>query len=106
MLAYCAQSVIKRDVGGAAIGFGEAAALQLDQRGGFFRPGRENAARPVVFEAARNQPHAIRQERRGERVAGMALISLAVKGKTQHPAAVDLAAGGKPEGLGHGPPPW
>jgi len=60
----------------------------------------------VVFEAARDEAHAIRQQCRSERVAGMAVVLLPVEGKTQHPAAVDLAAARQTKGLGHGPPPW
>ena len=106
MLARCAQAVVKRDVGGAAVGLGKSAALQLNQRGRFFRPGREDAARPVIFEAARDQAHAICQQSCGERVAGMAFVFLSVEGEAQNLPAIDLAAGRKPEALGHGPVLW
>ena len=79
MLARRPQPVIKDDVGGAAVGFGKAAGFELNQRRGFLRPGRKYPARPVVFEAARDKPHAIRQQCRGERVAGMALVFLPVE---------------------------
>ena len=101
MLARRPQPIIKGDVGGAAIGFGKAARFELNQRGGFLRPRRKYPARPMVFEAARDKPQAIRQQSRGERVAGMAFVVLPVEAEAQDPAAVDLAAARQPEGLRH-----
>src|SRR5258705_8032897 len=92
MLARRAQPVVKSDVGGAAIGFGIGTTFELNQRRGFLRPGRKDAARAVVFEAARDEAHAIRQQRRSQRVAGMAVIFLPVEGEAQNLATVDLAA--------------
>jgi len=92
MLARRLQPVIQRDVRGTAVGFGEPAGLELNQRRGLLRSRREYPARPVVFEAARHQPHAIRQQGRSQRVAGVPLVFLPVEDKTQNPAAVDLAA--------------
>jgi hypothetical protein len=104
MLARRLQPVIQRDVGGAAVGFGEVAGLELNQRRGLLRSRREYSARPVVLEAARDEAHAIRQQCRSERVAGVALVLLSVEGEAQNPAAVDLAAARQAKGLGHGPP--
>ena len=102
MLAGRAQPVVKLDVGGAPVGLGEGAGFQLHQRRGFLRPGRQDAARAVIFEAAADQPYAIRQESRGQRVARMALILAVVETETQSLLAVDSAAARQTEGLRHG----
>ena len=49
------------------------------QRIRLFAAGRVDAARPVVFEAARDQVHAVGEQRRGERVAAIASVGDAVE---------------------------
>src|SRR5262249_10734903 len=102
MLARRAQTVVKDDVRCAAIWLGEAAGLQLHERRGLLRSRRKNPARPVVFEAARDKPHAICEQRRSQRIAGMAFAFLAVEGEAQHAPAVDLATARQAERLRHG----
>ena len=72
------------DVGRLLIGF-----QHLDQRIRLFRSGGQHAARAVVLEAAANQFHPIRQQRRRQRVARMPGEGLPVKAKADGPAAVD-----------------
>ena len=74
----------------------------LHQRVRLLDAGADDAARPVVLEAAADEVHAVRQQRRGQRVAGIALVALAVEGEGERPAAVDLAAGGQAMALGLG----
>ena len=104
MLARRAEPVIELDLGGAAVGFAGGAGFELDERRGFLRPGRENPAPAVILEAARHQPDAVGEQRRCQRIARMALIDAPVKPEVEKPAAVDRAADGQAEGLGHGTP--
>ena len=47
---------------------------------------------PEELSTHMDEAYAVRQQRRGERVAGMPLVLRAVEGEAQHAAAVDLAA--------------
>src|SRR5262249_22460683 len=76
-----------------------------DQRRWFLHSRGKNPPRAMELEAARDQPHAVRQQRRGQRVAGMTLVFLAVKTEADRPVAIDTPAMRKAEGLGHGSPP-
>src|SRR5690606_21834004 len=69
------------------------AGAQLHQRVRLLRTGRKRSTRAVILEAAPHQPYAVCQQRRGQRIAGMALIGPAVEGEAEGAAAVDLAAG-------------
>ena len=71
----------------------------LDQRVRLFRTGAEDAARPVIFERAADQPHAIGQQRRGQRVARVPGIAAAVEGEIEAARPIDDAADGKAERL-------
>src|SRR5690606_12098415 len=86
---------------GTGVGLAPGAGPELDQGIRLFRSRREEAARPVILEGAAEQALAVGEQRRRQRVAGMALEAPAVETEGQGPAAVDLAAGGKTEGLAH-----
>ena len=65
-------------------------ALQnLDQRIRLFRPGGQHAARAVVLEAASDQLHPVRQQRRRQRIARMPGKGPPVEAKADGSAAVD-----------------
>src|SRR5260370_20224608 len=102
MLAGRPQAGIKRALGRPAVGSGRAAGFELNEGSGLLRPGRDDAARAVVLEAARDQPDAIGEQGRRERIPGMALIGAPVKPEVEDPEAVDRAADREAEGLGHG----
>src|SRR5690606_6421529 len=76
----------------ARVGLGKRAAAQLHQRVGLLGAGRENAARAMVLEAASDQMQPVREQRRGERVAGIAVVARAVVGEGQRAPPVDAAA--------------
>ena len=81
------------------VGIGGAAPAQLHQGVGFLGPGREDAARAMVFEAAPDQMNAVRQQRRGQGVAAEAPVRPAIEGEGEGAGAVDAAAGGQAMGL-------
>ena len=62
---------------------------------GSSEPAGQDAARPVVFERAADQPDAVGEQRRSERVAGKARVAPAVERELERPGAVDEAARGK-----------
>ena len=101
VLAGRHQPVIDLDLRRAQVRLGMVAEAELDQRVRLLRPGGEDAARPVIFEAAPDQMHAIGDQRRGQRVAGMALIAIAVEQEGEAARPVDPAAGGKAVRLAH-----
>ena len=72
---------------------------ELDQRVGLLRAGGDDAAGPVILEAAPHQMHAVGEQGGGEGVAGMALVALAVEGEADGLGAVDAAALEQAEGL-------
>lgn len=96
ILAAGFEAIKQTDHGGAGIRFGRRAGAKLHQRIRLFRPGTEHAARPVIFEAACHQPHAIGEQGRSQRIAGMTNISFAIEAKMQHGSAVDDTADGQP----------
>ena len=75
--------------------------MDADQRIGFFRTGRDHAARAVIFEGATDQMHAIGKQGRCERVAAQPLEGLAVEGETNGIGLAKPTGGGDAEGLGH-----
>ena len=77
------QPVIEFDHRGARIGFLAPALAQFDQRIGLGRTRRDHAARPVIFERAAHQMDAIGDQRRSQRIAGMAGEALAVEGEVR-----------------------
>ncbi len=58
---------------------------------------RDDAARPVVLERAPDEVHAVREQRRGQRVARKALVSGAVEAEAQRARPVDAPALRRPE---------
>src|SRR6185437_3384572 len=52
VLALRHEPIIELDHRGAGVGLGTRVAAQAHQRAGLLRPGAQNAARPVVLEAA------------------------------------------------------
>ncbi len=66
---------------------------------------RDDAARAVQLEAARDHAHPVGQQGRGQRVALDAGVGPAVELETQAARAVDAPAGGQPEHLSHAGPP-
>jgi hypothetical protein len=96
------QPLIQLDFGGACIGHRILAALQLHDRIRFRHVGADNAARPVILEAASNEMHAVGEQRRGQRIALKALIRTAIKGEFQRNRAIDAPAGAQTVVLAHG----
>ncbi len=96
VLARGVETVVKLDRRGARVGLAPGAGAQLDEGVGLLRAGRHDAARPVIFERAADQAHAVRDQRRGQRVAGEADIAFAVEVKIQLALARDKAAVRKP----------
>ncbi len=67
--------------------------LDLHQTAGILGPCRRNSARAAEFDARRDLVHAVGQQRRGERVTGVAGESTPVEGEFATGAAVDAATG-------------
>ena len=67
-------------------------AAGADQGVGFLGTGGQDAARAVVFEAAAHEVHAVGEQGRGDGVAFVAVIGLAVEGEGDGAVAVDPAA--------------
>ena len=64
-----------------------------DQRRRLVRAGCQHPARAMIFVRAPDQMHAVRQQGRGERVAGEPLIGPAVETESQRARAIDAPAG-------------
>jgi hypothetical protein len=64
---------------------------EVDQRVRLFHARSVDAARTVILEASTDDPHAVRQQRGGERVAGKSRIGPPVEGEAQAARAIDLA---------------
>jgi hypothetical protein len=101
ILAVGDQSVEQLDRGGASIGLLARSAAQFDNRVGFFRTRGLDAARPMILEAAPDQVYAVGEQRRGERVALVALVGFAVEGEADYASAVDMTATAGAELLRH-----
>ena len=78
--------------GGGRVGLAAGRAQDLDQRRGLLRARRHDAARPVVLEAAPDQPDAVRKQRRGEGVAVLTLEKATVEAKADGPVGVGQEA--------------
>ena len=88
------QPVIELLHGGADIRrLARGVALDLDQRVGLFRAGRQDAARAMVFERAADEMDAVGEQRRGQRVALDAGVGLAVEGEARGLACEAAGAG-------------
>ena len=103
VLALRAQPVVQRDLCRALVRRDTAAAaVDRDQRVGFLRAGRQDAARPMIFERAPHQVHVIGEQGGGQCIALATRIAAPVEVERQRPVAPDAAAGRRAEGLGHG----
>ena len=74
--------------GRARVRLAPRAATQFDKRIRLFRPGGENAARPVIFETAADQADAVRQQRRAPAYRRQSPRSLGRR-NVRAPAATD-----------------
>ena len=78
--------------GGARVRLATAVAREIEEGVGLLDPMSADAARPVGLEAAADDGDAGAEQRRGERVAGVAAIGAAVEGEGDRAGAVDRAA--------------
>ena len=92
VLALCVKAVIKLDLGGTEVRLGPGAATDADERVRLFRSDGDDAARTVVLEGTADKMDVVGEQRRGERVALIALIALAVEREGERACAVDPAA--------------
>ena len=92
VLAGGDETIVKLGGGGARVGLATRALPQLHQRVRLLRPRREDAARAVIFERPADQVHAVRQQRRRQRVAAMAAVGAAVEREGERLRAIDRAA--------------
>ena len=75
-------------------------AIELHDGVGLLRPGGDDPPRAVVLEAAPYQAHPVGHQRRGEGVAGVALVFLPIEPEPKPAGAIDQRpAGGEPEWL-------
>ena len=75
--------------------------MERDQRVGFFRSRRQDAAGAVIFERASHMVDAVRQQGRGQGISLISRQGLAIEGETERPVPVDASAGGRAERLRH-----
>jgi hypothetical protein len=69
---------------------------KLDKRVRLLTAGSQKAARTMIFERAADQLDVVRNERRGERIAGQSRVGMPVERKLQRPVAVDKTASLQP----------
>ena len=102
VLARSAQSLVELDLGRAQVGREPAGpARDGDERVRLLRAGAEDSARPVIFVRAPNQMDAIGEQRRGERVAGVALMQKAVEREGERARAIDRTDACETKRLAH-----
>src|SRR5690606_15080100 len=80
------------DLRGAHIGLGARPGAELDQGVRLLGTGAEDAARPMILEAAPDQVDAVGEQGRGQGVTGKAGVAPAVEGEADRPGAIDPAA--------------
>ena len=107
VLAAGVQPVVQFHLRGAEIGrdppaHAPAPAIDGDQGVRLLRPGRQNAARAMVFERAPEEVHAVRQQGRRQRVTFESRVVSAVETKADFVAPDDAAAGVQAIWLAHG----
>ncbi len=105
VLARRDQPVVEIQRRGTHVGFGGGALAHLHQRVRLLDAGGHDAARAVVLEAARDEVHAVGEQRRCKRVTRESRIRHAVEREAQRTCAIDAAAGGQAERLRHSAPP-
>ena len=93
VLAERAQALVELDLRRAQIGRDAAlAGVERDERVGIVRAEGQDAARAVIFERSGDEMRAVGDERRGERVARAADVTLAVEGEAEGLGAIDAPA--------------
>ena len=92
VLRGAGETVEKLGRGDALVGFQARAGPQMDKGIGLFGAGGHDAARAVILEGAPDQHLIVGQQRRGQRIAGMALEALAVEAEMEDAALVEEAA--------------
>src|SRR5215472_195846 len=65
----------------------------------------EDSARTVELEAAAEESHVVREQRRGQRVAMEPAVSTSVEGEAERARTIDPGAGGCFETMAHATPP-
>ena len=83
------QALVQLDLGGARIRHAVWPGFELHDGVGLLHPRRDDAARAVILEAAGDETQAIGQQRRGQRVARVALVRHAVEREMQGLGTVD-----------------
>ena len=99
VLALGVKAVIELDLGGPKVRFGLGAATNADERVRLFRSDGNDAARTVVFEGTADKMNVVGEQRRGERVALIALIALAVESEGEGACTVNPATAGSARDL-------
>ena len=87
--------------GGGDVGLSPRTFPDGEERVGLLDPGRHDAARAVILEAAAHQNLVVGEQGRSQRVTGEAKQRLAVEAGGDRLGAVNAAAAGKPAEAGH-----
>ena len=98
VLADRDQAVIDIQVGGAGVRLGPPTFAHGDERIGFLDACRHHPARAMIFEAAGDPAHAVRQQRRRECIAGARAVLHTVEAEAQR----RLRAAGDARWAAHG----
>ncbi len=85
---------------GAGVRLAPCARAEFDDGVRLLGAGRQDAARAMILERSPDEPHAVGEKRRGQRIAGMATQRRAVEGEIERRAPVHEPARGEPERLG------
>ena len=94
VLADRDEPVMEFDHGGAQVRLVPVSLADADQRVHLFRPEADDAARPVILEAAPHQAPAVGEQRRCEAVARMSGERPSVEAEGDAPRPVDPSPGG------------
>ncbi len=98
VLGFGNEAVIELDLGRAQVRRdARGVAAHGDQRIGLLGARREDSARAMVFERPPDQVHAVREQRRRERVALQTLEGFAVEGESQRSGPVHAPAARRAE---------
>jgi hypothetical protein len=104
VLADDAQAFGDLDDGRGTVGRRTVGALDVDEGAGLLVARRDDAARSVILEAAAEEPHALREQRRGDGVASEPLHPAAVELERHRTRGVGEQAGGDATGAAHRSP--